>query len=99
RTARLARVLRGWAFREGGRLVGHERHAAPAVEQLDALALVRGRAARVGEGAHRAVVHPDGDGPIRFLVAVLLDLVARVGARTRAGDRRDRVAAAAADLV
>ena len=63
-----------------------QREALAAVDQLDVLALVDRRLRRVGERATAPVVHPQGDGPVRLLVVVLLDLVARI----RAGARRPR---------
>src|SRR5689334_14900819 len=54
---------------------------------------------RVGEVARLSVVHPDRDRPIARAFGVLLDLVPRVGARTRAKDRRRCIAPPTTDLM
>ena len=90
---------RRFARRDGVALFRDQRESLPAVDELHALVLVDRRLARVRERADVAGVHLDRHRPVSGGVLLLLDLVADVGAAGRARDRRDGVAAPAADLV
>src|SRR4030095_6787035 len=84
---RTAPAAAGFSAERGS--VREQREPAAAGDELHSLALVNRRLVGVGEIARGAVVHANGDGPVRLLLLILLDLVAGVGASGGAGNGGD----------